>query len=104
MTNTEKMQQLHHRASLGETLSAEECSALQSWYDELDREEAVMLNNNKNKVENPIDWREKYNATITEIARTATAIEQIAKQNEALRHENQKLREIAAKRLPELAA
>ncbi len=104
MTNTEKMQQLHHRASLGETLSSEERKALQNWYDELDREEEAMLNSNQNQVENSIDWRETYNATITKIARTAASIEEIAKQNEALRRENQRLREIVAKRLPELAA
>lgn len=104
MTDTKKMQQLHHRASLGEKLSAEERDALQNWYDELDREEEAMLNRNKNEVDNSIDWREKYNATITEIARTAAVIEQTAKQNEVLRLENQKLRELAAKRLPELAA
>ncbi len=104
MTNTEKMQQLHHRASLGETLSAEKRNALQNWYDELDREEEAMLKRNYKPIESSIDWREKYNANITEIARTAANIEQIAKQNEVLRRENQKLRELVAKRLPELAA
>lgn len=103
MTETEKMQQLHHRASLGEQLSAEERAALQNWYDELDREEEAMLNRTS-KVENQIDWREQYNATLTEIARTAVTVEQIAKQNEVLRCENQKLRELVEKRLPELAA
>lgn len=104
MTDTEKMQQLHHRASLGETLSAEESTALQNWYDALDLEEEAMFSRHKNEVESSIDWREKYNSTITEIARTAANIEKIAKQNEVLRLENQKLREIVAKRLPELAA
>jgi hypothetical protein len=103
MTETEKMQQLHHRASLGETLTADENGVLQSWYDELDREEELMLNRTS-EVENQIDWRKQYNATITEIAQSAANVERIAKQNEALRRENQKLREIVEKRLPKLAA
>lgn len=102
MTETEKMQKLHHRASLGETLSTDESAALQNWYDELDREEeAMFMRTSANN--NTIDWRKKYNETLAEIARTTAIIEQTTKQNEVLRRENQRLRELAAEHRTELA-
>ncbi len=44
MNETEKMQRLHQLAVKGEILSVQEQSALQNWYEILDREEDSMLN------------------------------------------------------------
>jgi len=43
MNETEKMQRLHQLAVKGEILSVQEQSALQNWYETLDREEDSML-------------------------------------------------------------
>ena len=98
MTNTEKMQQLHHRASLGETLSAEELKALQSWYDELDREEAYINRDNRE-----IDleaMRENLEKTYEQIAAVSAENVRIFKHSEKLRRENDALRRQIAARFP----
>lgn len=98
MTNTEKMQQLHHRASLGETLSTEESQALQSWYDELDREEAYINRDNRE-----IDleaMRENLEKTYEQIAAVSAEIVRAFKNSEKLRRENDALRRQIAARFP----
>ncbi len=90
MTETEKMQQLHHRASLGEQLSAQERAALQNWYDELDREEAII-----NRDSRPIDieaMRENLAKTYEQIAAVSAENARMFRQNETLRRENDVLR------------
>ena len=47
MSETKKMQNLHQRAVKGETLTAEEQTKLQNWYQTLDREEDAILNGSK---------------------------------------------------------
>lgn len=44
MTFEEKAQKLHDRATRGEQLPAEEQTALQNWYDDLDRAEDLLIN------------------------------------------------------------
>ena len=98
MTDTEKMQQLHHRASLGETLSAEEHKVLQSWYDELDREEAYINRDNRE-----IDleaMRENLEKTYEQIAAVSADNVRIFKHSEKLRRENDALRRQIAARFP----
>lgn len=101
MTNTEKKQQLHHRATIGEKLSPDEQETLQNWYAELDREEELMLDNSGD-IKNLTERREQLNATLAEITEAAANVERIAKQNEVLRRENEVLRKVLESRLPEL--
>ncbi len=90
MTNTGKMQQLHHRASLGETLSAEERQTLQSWYDELDGEEAyINCDNRKIDLE---AMRENLGKTYEQIAVVSAENVRLFKHSEKLRRENDALR------------
>lgn len=98
MTETKKMQQLHHRASLGETLSAEEHKVLQSWYDELDREEAYINRDNR---EIDLDtMRENLEKTYEQIAAVSAENVRIFKHSEKLRRENDALRRQIAARFP----
>lgn len=84
------MQQLHRRASVGEKLTADEETALQDWYDELDREETFI-----NRDHQPIDieaTRENLAKTVAQIAAVSTENNRLFKQNELLRRENDQLR------------
>ncbi len=96
MTETEKMQQLHHRATMGETLSAEERAALQNWYDALDREESFINRDNR---EIDLDaMRENLEKTYEQIAAVSAETVRIFKHSEKLRRENDALRhQIAAR-------
>lgn len=99
MTDTEKMQQLHHRASLGETLSAEENTVLQNWYDELDREEAYINRDNR---EIDLDtMRENLGKTYEQIAAVSAENVRLFKHSEKLRRENDALRRQIAARFAE---
>ena len=103
MTETEKMQQLHHRAVMGEELSPDEQTALQNWYDELDREEDLLIN--KNSRQSDVEGlREQLNGLLAELARTVSENERIARQNEALRRQNEALQRDVEKHLLEKAA
>lgn len=95
------MQQLHHRATTGEKLSPDEQEALQNWYAELDREEALLLDDS-GEIKNSSERHEQLNTTLAEIAEAAANVERIAKQNEVLRRENEVLRKAVESRLPEL--
>lgn len=101
MTETEKMQQLHHRATTVDDLSPDEQKALDNWYAEMDREEEIILKN-AIEVDDLPEKREQLNQTLSEISRTAANIERIAKQNEEIRRENEKLRKTLESRFPEL--
>lgn len=90
MIETKKMQQLHHRASLGEQLSAEERAALQNWYDELDREESFINRDNREIDLNAM--RENLEKTYEQIASVSAETASIFKRNEVLRQENDALR------------
>lgn len=47
MKEIEKMQRLHQLSFKGESLTAEEQTALQNWYETLDREEDAILNDSQ---------------------------------------------------------
>ena len=47
MNELDKMQRLHQKAVSGEILTAEDQIALQNWYDKLDAEEDLILNNSQ---------------------------------------------------------
>ena len=102
MTEIEKMQQLHLRASLGEELTANERAALQSWYDELDREEAVINRNNRN-----VDleaMREMLEKTTRQVAASNRRVVELLEQNERIRRENARLRRELEARLAKRSA
>lgn len=102
MTKTEKMQQLHQRATLGDELSPDEQKALQNWYDKLDREEEV-INRNNRQVD--LEAIRKRNAkTVSEIEKKSNEIVVLLMQNEQIRKENLQLKEILESRLVDQTA
>lgn len=102
MTETEKMQQLHHRATIGEELSPDEQKNLQNWYDKLDREEeSINRNNRQVDLEAIRKWVAK---TVDEIEKKSNENAVLRKQNEQIRKENLRLKEILESRLVEQAA
>lgn len=103
MNLEEQAKQLHDRATRGETLSPAEQMVLQNWYDELDREEDLLINKNTN--DSDVEGlREQLGELLTELARTASENERIARQNEIIRRENEKLRQTVESRLLERVA
>lgn len=102
MTETEKMQRLHHRSTTGEKLSLEEQKALQNWYDELDREEKIINRNNRQVDLDAL--RGRVTKTTKEIEKRSKEITALLRQNEHIRKENQQLKQILESRLVEQAA
>lgn len=102
MTETEKMQQLHHRATIGEELSPDEQKNLQNWYDKLDREEESINRNNRQVDLEAI--RKRVAKTVDEIEKKSNENAVLRKQNEQIRRENLRLKEILESRLVEQAA
>ncbi len=102
MTETEKMQQLHHRATIGEELSPDEQKDLQNWYDKLDREEEFINRNNRQVDLESI--RMRVAKTSDEIEKKSNENAVLRKQNEQIRRENLRLKEILESRLVEQAA
>ncbi len=102
MTETEKMQQLHHRATIGEELSPDEQKNLQNWYDKLDREEESINRNNRQVDLEAI--RKRVAKTVDEIEKKSNENAVLRKQNEQIRKENLRLKEILESRLVEQAA
>src|SRR5215204_5012486 len=99
MSETEKMQRLHHRASLGEKLSESEREALENWYEELDREESIINRNNRQ-----IDleaMRERLEKTTAEVVDSSRKVAVLLRQNEKIRRENLELRRQIEARLTE---
>jgi hypothetical protein len=103
MNLEEKAQKLHDRATRGEQLLAEEQTALQNWYDELDRAEDLLINKNTDG-SNLFELREQLGAKLREVSQAALEVERIARQNEVIRRENERLREAVESRLLEKAA
>lgn len=102
MTETEKMQQLHLAKAQGQELSAEDEAKLKSWYETLDREEAVINPNNR-----PVDTnslKKKIERTTEQIVAVGNEVTNLLKQNEQIRLENQQLRQKLESRLVEQAA
>lgn len=97
MTETEKMQQFHHRATMGETLSTDESAALQNWYNSLDREESFINRDNREIDLDAI--RENLEKTYEQIAAVSAETVRIFKQNKAIRRENNSLYHQIAARL-----
>jgi len=103
MNDTEKMQRLHQLAVKGETLTAEEQTALQNWYETLDREEDSILNDSQ-PIQNSADLREYLADATKQVAVISREIESLVAQNSTLRNENQSLRKTLESRLMEKVA
>ena len=103
INDTEKMQRLHQLSVAGKTLTEEENSALQNWYETLDREEDSILNNSK-LTQSPEELREHMAQTTQKIAEVSREIEALVKQNANLRNENQVLKQTLESRLLEKVA
>jgi hypothetical protein len=79
-------EQLHDRATRGETLSTEESARLQEWYARLDREEMAALD----KAFPPANLAEAHTQIETALAQLATVtqrIQALTAENAALRRE-----------------
>ncbi len=72
-------------------MTAEEQTALQNWYENLDHEEELILNNS-GSTENSKDLRQHLADTTRQVADTSREVETLVVQNVALRNENQALR------------
>lgn len=103
MNESKKMQNLHQRAALGETLTAQEQTALRDWYKTLDREEDSILNVSQ-KTEDTEALREHLSNTTKQIVEISRDIETLVEENAGLRRENEVLRKILEARLVERAA
>ncbi|MCY7347851.1 MAG: hypothetical protein LH614_16765 [Pyrinomonadaceae bacterium] len=103
MNDTEKMQRLHQLAVKGETLTAEEQTALQNWYEISDRKEDSILNDSP-PIQNSADLRERLADATKQVAVISREIETLVAQNSSLRNENQSLRRTLESRLLEKVA
>lgn len=100
MSETEKMQILHQRAVKGEVLTAEEQTKLQNWYETLDREEDLILNNSE-PTPNIQELRRNLWEITDQTARVSREVKNLVSQNEKLRNENQALKKAIETRLLE---
>lgn len=100
MSGTEKMQELHQRAVKGEVLTAEEQTALQKWYEILDREEDSILNNSE-PTPNTKELRRNLSEITDQAAEISLEVKILVSQNEKLRNENHTLKKALEARLLE---
>ncbi|MBA4120863.1 MAG: hypothetical protein H0X72_00170 [Acidobacteria bacterium] len=91
MNEAKKMQRLHQLSVKGETLTAVEQTALQNWYENLDREEELILNDSQ-PIQNAEELREQLADTTKQSVKISREIESLISQNTALRNENQSLK------------
>jgi len=89
-TNNSKMQKLHQLAVQGEILTIEEQTKLQNWYETLDHEEDLILNNSQ-PIQNNSELRKNLTQVTKQVAKVSREIGILVKQNENLRKENQAL-------------
>lgn len=71
--NDLNMQRLHQSAVKGEVLTAEEQKALQNWYEILDREEDLILNDSK-PLQNVPELRKNLAQTSKQVAKISREI------------------------------
>lgn len=103
MSKVIEMQELHRRTIAGETLTAEESSALLDWYEAMDAEEDAFLNGSPTQ-RSPADLRENLTNATRQITRISNEIETLITQNAKLRIENQALRQTVEATLLERVA
>ncbi len=89
MISNELGQQLHDRATRGETLSVAEQAQLDVWYDTINRAEMEELLKTEPDTQ---ALRGQIMSVLKRISSVAKQIEQIATENEQIRHQNAALR------------
>lgn len=97
MVSNETGKQLHDRATRGEVLSDEEQVQLKSWYATQDLAEANELGLTE-MAEKLTALQAQIDAALAQLATATGRIQEIAEENEALRHENAVLRRQLTKR------
>ena len=85
------MQRLHHLAVKGETLTAEENALLQNWYEVLDKEEDLALNNFE-PIQSSNELRRNLTIITSQVAQISNDVKKLISQNDKLRKENQSLK------------
>ncbi len=90
-TQDDRIWRLHLRRSLGETLTADEQSDIDAWYEEHDRAEAMALGLSSEANDLTL-LKQQVDAILERIVTTSLSIQTMANENEALRRENQALR------------
>lgn len=90
-------QHLHDRATRGEQLTADEMAQLDAWYARNDQQEANELSVSANS--EPLDdLRRQLDAALAELAETSQRVRRLASGNQAIREENNILRQQLATR------
>lgn len=96
-TQDDRSWRLHLRRSLGEALTAEDQSDLDAWYAEQDQAEALALGLST-EANDLIPLKKQVDVILERIVTTTVSIQTMANENEALRRENQALRQQLAQR------
>ncbi len=86
MLPDEQAIKLHHRSVLGETLTAEDQNALETWYAKQDAEEMQAINLEVDETELN-ELRAQFKMSVAQLAVEAQRLQQLEEENEALRQE-----------------
>lgn len=101
MVDVKHGQELHRRSCDGEPLSELEQAELETWYAQMDAEEAALLNLNAPEPEAIETLRAEYRLRLQELQEAVEEVRQIEERNETLRRQNEELkRQLAAKGIP----
>jgi hypothetical protein len=100
---TEEIKQLHNRATRGEKLTSAELSALQTWYDENDKSEDILLNQCKSESDLP-HLNKQLSKILRQVSQSVTKVEKLTYQNASIKQENEILRRVVENQLLEKAA
>jgi predicted nucleic acid-binding Zn-ribbon protein len=103
MTELEKLQNLHHRAVAGESLSNDEMADLQNWYDLSDRQEDALLNG-FTQVQSLEELRQNLAMVNRQAANISSEIRSLTTENSLLQEQNHTLRTALERRLLEKVA
>ncbi len=99
MVSLERGQELHHRSCEGEQLTVEEQAELETWYAEMDDEEARLLAANRDHIDNE-ELRALLNRELEALARAVEKVQVQQARNDALRNEIAALESELAARKP----
>ena len=91
MINETLGKQLHDKMSRGETLSAEEREKLDAWYTWMDQEETSTLGLSPLR-DSTQSLKAKIESAVAQMVNISNRIQQLVKDNELLRQENQQLK------------
>ena len=92
MIDDEKGKLLHHRFSLGETLTAEEQAQLTAWYHSKDKSEADLLSQPEEAVDLET-LRNQIDTASVQLSAVSERIRQVTDENNIIRQENIRLRQ-----------